>query len=307
MKKITFILLIITVSFGYSQKTISFESSEGFSIGDLVGQNNWTVTSCGPDCFIENQAISNDYASDGSQSLKISPDPNFGNSFGIIFGGFNALTDAVSYADATISYDIYATELDASDFRFGAVGEDNAGDLFFVFLVDFDYQGNIKIINSDGSALQTIGSWAANTWYNIRAEITGSSVTYFIDNVEAATSNLASNLDITEIRFVHDNFGGDGYMDNIRINDELVLNTSDVLENSFSHYMDNEKNRLIINSPEESINSVEIFSLLGQSVFSKSESFENIEDIDLLTLNDGVYLAKVKLNSGIKSFKFVKH
>src|SRR5690554_7976045 len=79
-----------------AQTTISFESSEGFSIGDINGQNGWTVTGDGTGGFISNQTISSSIASQGTQSLKIDEDTNFGGQQSIVMGAFYDFSGTMS-------------------------------------------------------------------------------------------------------------------------------------------------------------------------------------------------------------------
>ena len=307
MKKITLLnlFLVLSIVVGNTQQSISFESSEGFSTGDLNGQNGWAVTGCGDGCFIENQMISDEQASDGSSSLKISPDLNFSNDQGVIFGGFYDLPTPVDYTNAVVSYDIYVTELGESDFRFGVTGEDGAGDLFFTFLVDFSFTGDIRIINAAGNALESISTWEINTWYNVRAEVTGSNVVYFIDNVQVQSSTLDAELDFTSIRFVHDNFSGDGYIDNIRINDE-ALSVTKFDQNSITHSYDKNLKILNLNSSSIALAQIEIFDILGKKIINKDLNRKEAT-INTSNINDGIYLAKVRTLQGIKTIKFLKN
>lgn len=54
----------------WSQQTISFETSEGYALGDLNGQNGWTVTESS-DGFITNQVITDEKSKDGNYSFKM--------------------------------------------------------------------------------------------------------------------------------------------------------------------------------------------------------------------------------------------
>lgn len=115
------------------------------------------MTGCRPDCFLDNQVITSEHASDGTQSLKISQDPHFGAQSGNVFDCFYNLTSAVPIADLVISYDVRANLLSSLDFRFGAVGGTT-----FNLVVDFDFLGNSRVPNPDGN-LEAIGTWIPDT------------------------------------------------------------------------------------------------------------------------------------------------
>lgn len=300
MKKITLITFGFLISLAATaQQTISFETSEGYSVGDLNGQDGWAVTGCGADCFVENQVITSEQASDGTQSLKISQDPDFGTQSGNVFGGFYNLASAVPIADLVISYDVRANLLGTSDFRFGAVGGTT-----FNFIVDFNFQGNIRVPNPDGN-LETIGTWIVDTWYNIRAEITGTTIVYYINDEQVYASTLLTSGDLTLIRFTNDNYGGDAYLDNLRINDE-ALSIEKVTTNTISHFYNENAKILKLESVNLNFSAVEIFSILGQRVLNKTLT-NKTENIDLSALNDGIYLAKINIGGNYQTIKFVKN
>ena len=53
------------------------------------------------------------------------------------------------------------------------------------------------------------------------------------------------------------------------------------------------------------LDSIKIYNRLGQNVFSKSLS--NVtEDINLTSLSDGVYIAKIKIGDGEKTLRILK-
>ena len=308
MKKITLLALCMCLSiYTYAQQTISFETSEGFALGDINAQNGWTVTGCGAGCFVVNQNISNEQATNGTLSLKTAVDPAFaGQTGGPIIGGFYDFAAPVPFADAIISYDVFITQQDAnsSDFRFGIAGPDPADALFFTLIVDFDFEGNIKIVDAAGM-FENVSTWAINTWYNVRAEVTGSNVVYFVDDVQVGTSVLLNDFDFTTFRFVHDNFGGDGFIDNIRINDE-ALSVSEFAFNAFTHSYDKNLKTLNLDSPLSTFNAIEIYDVLGKRIINKNLS-GNEESINLSTLTDGVYLARVRTEAGTRTIKFVEN
>ncbi|MFP4846978.1 T9SS type A sorting domain-containing protein [Winogradskyella sp. PE311] len=309
MKKITLLITFLAISmYIFPQQTISFEAGEGFALGDINAQSGWVTTGCGAGCNVVNQNISDEQATNGTFSLKTSVDPAFGGQTGgPIIGGFYDLAAPVDYTTAVVSYDIFINQQDAnsSDFRFGVTGLDAMGDSFFVFFIDFNFQGNVRVVNAAGDAFIDAATWNVNTWYNVRAEITGSNITYFLDDVQIAQSVNLSDLDFTGIRFVHDNFAGDGFIDNVRINDE-ELSIDQFSQNSFTHNYSKISKKLYVESSNIAMSNIEIYSLLGQNVISKTLT-NNSASIDVAELNDGVYIAKVFANGNVKSIKFVKN
>ncbi|GGW67950.1 putative secreted protein (Por secretion system target) [Winogradskyella epiphytica] len=307
MKKITLLITCLAVSLtAISQQTISFEASEGFSLGDINTQNGWETTSTGPGTFVTNQEITDAQATDGTYSFKFGNEPAFPGQEGPVVGGFYDFATPIPHSTFTVSFDMLATQQDGTgaDFRFGLTGTDGT-DGYYVLVVDFNYLGNINVLNAAGDAFQIIGTWTANTWYNVRAEVSETNVTFFVNDVEAGQSVLISNYDIESLRVVHDNYGGDAYVDNIRINDE-DLSVIDFSNNTFTHNYNKSIKTLNLESSAAAMTSVEIYSVLGQNVLTKSLNATS-ESIDLSSLTDGVYLAKVSVDGHSETIKFMKN
>jgi hypothetical protein len=307
MKKITLLFLSVFITYGLSaQQTISFESSEGYTLGDINTQNGWAATGDGMGGFVTNQFVTDEQASDGTNSFKIDVDPAFGGQQNPVIGGFYDYSSAIPHANATISADLFIDPFNAnsSDYIFGLV---NITDGVFVTYVRFTFEGNIVVLAAD--ALGTVvlddtnQDWIGSTWFNLRVELTNNALEVFIDDNSIYTGNVASpNLDIENFRFIHDNFGGFAYIDNFRTNDE-PLSTEDFDSLNFNYFVD-AQNILNLNA-NEALSQVKLYNMLGQEVMSKNLSNQN-EAVDINALNTGVYLAKVQINNAVETFKFVK-
>ncbi len=83
------------------------------------------------------------------------------------------------------------------------------------------------------------------------------------------------------------------------------LSVDDFNQDSFSHYYNTETKVLNLESSESPITSVEIYSILGQSVLAKKLSSSTVV-IDVSDLSTGIFLAKVNINGSFKTIKFVK-
>jgi hypothetical protein len=90
----------------------------------------------------------------------------------------------------------------------------------------------------------------------------------------------------------------------IDVNETLGLN--DFENNDFSHSYSKNLETLTLESSNLEMTNIEIYSILGQNVISKPLSSTR-EVIDVASLNDGVYLAKVFADGGSKTIKFVKN
>ena len=96
---------------------------------------------------------------------------------------------------------------------------------------------------------------------------------------------------------------------NINIDDVSVttqaLSIEDFNDDNFGYYFDHESSTLNLSSTSKPINTVEIFSILGQNIITK-RSAQNSETLDLSSLTNGVYIARVTIDGTDKSFKFIK-
>lgn len=84
-----------------------------------------------------------------------------------------------------------------------------------------------------------------------------------------------------------------------------TLGVDDFETSSFKHYYNTENNILTLKSSNRPIDYIEIFNLLGQKVVSEKLSQTN-ETIDLSTIVDGIYLARVTIDNTTKTIKFLK-
>lgn len=85
-----------------------------------------------------------------------------------------------------------------------------------------------------------------------------------------------------------------------------TLGLNDFESNNFAHSYSKDLKTLTLESSNLEMTNIEIYSILGQKVISKSLS-NSREVIDVASLNDGVYLAKVFADGGSKTIKFVKN
>ncbi len=82
---------------------------------------------------------------------------------------------------------------------------------------------------------------------------------------------------------------------------EAALSVDEFNSNTFTHHYNKELNTLNLESSTV-ISGVEIYSILGQNVLSRLSN-NLTESIDISSLNDGIYLAKVNINGNSKTIK----
>lgn len=303
MKKIYFIALGFASLICAAQQTISFESSENFTIGNAHNQNGWEVTLDADNQPIQNQEISSEFASNGTQSLKIAVDENEDFGWFPIFGAAKPLTPALNYNNLNLEFDVYINELGGSTFEFGSYGI-VAEEFVPVFVYSFNYTGNLELVKSVDYDYENANfTWEANKWYQLKVEIRENNIKYYIDGNLISTGTNFTKTNIEGLNFVHDNFGGAAYIDNIRINN-INLATQSVANKKLTFYPNPVKDQLHVSIPQgEKISAVEIYNPLGQMVLK----FADQKELSLNSLKAGIYIVKVLTDSNsVYSTKIIK-
>ncbi len=301
MKKITLLITAFILAIGVQAQVISFEEEEGYELGNIDGQNNWITTGQENGPNVEGQEVTDELSSDGENSFKITPLPEFGPQQGAIIGGFYNLEEPLDPSEANISYDIYIEgEADGLGSEFMLQLTDNAGGYHQAW-INFSYDGSILVYEEEGGSLDPIeiGQWEGETWYKIGVNLDGETATFYIDEDEVYTGQNWATAPIDQIRFVHDNYDYSAYLDNLNLNDE-DLGIEEFEKYGFTYFTQN--NELIMNA-ETQINQVVLYNILGQKVVDQNVNSTSA-NIGLGSLNAGVYIAKVSVNGQVQSFKF---
>ncbi|GEM_PF-5326079 len=307
MKKITLLFSLMIGTLVYAQEDptffFSFESDEGFTLGDINGQQGWVSTGDGQGTFVQNQVITDADATDGVNSFRSVTEDAFPPQEGPVIGGFYNFDNPIARNGASISFDVKIEDdfdNDGNDYRFAAVGETTEG-LFLAFLVDFAFDGTIRAVE-DGD-FSSLGTWVEGVWYNVRVETTSTTATYFLDDTEIFSSDILTEVDFLDIRFVNDNFGGSALIDNIEVFEGTLSNQEFEQENAFVQYVNN--NRLFMQA-NVNIDNAQIFDMSGRQI--ANERFNNSQNvnIDLSSFANGVYIVKVATENGDNSFKIIK-
>lgn len=305
MKKLYFLgaaLLCTTLS---AQNQISFETSEGYQLGDIRNQNSWSVTDDGEGNFIQNQVVSSEKATVGTNSFKNAYEAEYGAQFYPIIGAQKSFDQPLDFQDTTVSFDVYVTEIDGSNFEMAAYGIDSNEDFTPVYDIAFEYTGSLNVVTSvDFDMVETGVTWQPNQWYNVKVKVSANEIKYFIDNALIYTTPNFSQLNLVGMNFLHDNYSGDAYIDNIEINPTNMA-LSSVNKEKIAVYPNPAKNNLNFSLPNgEKISHISIHNIAGQTVLDK-----NISDatINLEHLKTGTYILTVTNSKGVSySSKFIK-
>lgn len=303
MKKIYLIALAAASIFCGAQQTISFENSENFTLGSIHNQNGWEVTLNSDNQPVQGQDVSDEFASNGTQSLKINVDLNEDFGWFPIFGAAKELSPSLDYKNLDVEFDVYISELEGSTFEFGAYGI--AADEFVpIFVYSFNYTGNLELVNSVDYDYENANfTWAANQWFQLKVEIRENSILYYIDGNLVATGENFTKTNIEGINFVHDNFSGAAYIDNIKINN-IQLGVQAVQSKKLITYPNPVKDILKIDLPKgEKTKVIEVYNAVGQKV----AQFSDQKEISFNNLKAGLYLVKVLTDdNSVHTTKIIK-
>ncbi|MEO8934100.1 MAG: T9SS type A sorting domain-containing protein [Xanthomarina sp.] len=287
---VIFVLLITGVVF--SQETISFEASEGFTLGTLNTQNGWEVTDDNQGGFLLNQVVTNEQASDGVYSFKNGYEPDFGSQWFGIMGAAKVFDAPKSYEDFTFSYDVFLTELDGSNFEMTLYSVDALEDYVPVAGIIMDFEGEIYVVEDIYYGANAIpgATWTPNTWINFKIEVSATELKYYLDEVLVYTDTNFSSMDIHGFNMLHDNFGGDAYYDNFSIVSQ-DLGVADFKKVSdFRIFPNPVQDVLRIQGDKISkITQVTIYNLNGQKLLKA----ETAEMLNVSSLSAGVYILKI--------------
>ncbi|MDW9378999.1 T9SS type A sorting domain-containing protein [Chryseobacterium sp. JV558] len=293
MKKYYSIAFLLLSAYVFAQQAVSFEFNEGFNVGNIHGQAGWISTPTGGvPANVTHQTISVDKASDGSSSLKIVKESTYGTQSDPIIGGFYNLSAPLAYNNFSVSFDINISQLNGSDFGFQGVN--NVDDQFVVRL-DFDKTGLFKILNTVSGIPDLISipsAWLPNIWYRVKVIGTGTDIRYYLNNHLIYTGTAAGSMNIDQLRFVHNNALGSAYIDNIKVNSELLslgVEDSRAATKQVSIYPNPATDFIHINSLG-TVKSIEIYDEAGKLI--KTE--KNNNRMDVKGLSAGVYMINIK-------------
>ncbi|SEH53187.1 T9SS type A sorting domain-containing protein [Epilithonimonas hominis] len=303
MKNKYLLMLSLVSSFAMAQKSISFENNEGYTTGNIHGQNNWEVTLNSDELPINGQNITSESASAGSNALKIAVDVDEDFGWFPIYGAAKILDQGFNYKHTTIEFDAYISELDGSTFEFGTYGADN-DEFVPISTFSFNYTGNLEVVSSiDYDYEATEFTWQADKWYKLKAEISENQIKYYIDGTLVYTGTNFSKRNVLGIIFLHDNISGFAYIDNIKINDE-VMSVNDVKKDNIKLYPNPVKDVLKIDIPNnETITNICIYNVAGQKV----KTFSLPKEINIESLPKGNYIIEITTDKDKKyTSKFIK-
>jgi len=299
MKKILFYLgtfmSLGVLSVSAQTSKISFEASEGYTVGSLGGQQGWTAWGGIP---LTNPTVAASNATDGVNSFTMLSEGDILDLCGIE----KNISSLVTGDDVEISFDYRFDGLDGSDYEI-AVYNDN---------VDYYYTARLKIDYETGTMSYRTGTTLVdgpvlnpNQWYNIKIGIKKSTniLQYWVDGTQVYSGALGTYKNAHTIDFVYDDFGTGFKVDNILVANLGTLATNEVGKKENIKVFPNPVTEILNIETDSKIISVSIFDAKGSLVKTISNADEKV---DVSGLTTGNYVVKVKTDKSEFTKKFIK-
>ena len=299
MKKFLFSLAAFTslgvLSLSAQTTKISFETSEGYTIGNLGGQQGWTAWGGIP---ASNPKVVNANATDGANSFTMASEGDV-----LAFCGVEKnISSLVTGDDVEISFDYRFDGIDESDYEI-AVYNDGVN-YYYTAALRIDYEtGTLEYRTgttfADGPVLNP------NQWYNLKIGIKKSTNTlqYSVNGTQIYSGTLGTYKNAQIIDFVYDDYGSGFKVDNLQVTNLGVLATDEVSKKGTITISPNPATDRLNVATEGKINTISIFDAKGSVIrtLSNPEKTINVSD-----LNTGNYIIKVKTDKTEFTKKFIK-
>ena len=303
MKKLLLLFIFTLTCFeSFSQFSTSFESSEGYTLG-AIPQGVWGNTS-----LVTNREISNEYASDGQQSLKLSGNNGTVHTRAGVVSSTNEVTAGIVEVKFKFYYVPAADLTNGSDFFFAPQSPTEATVVTFY---RFTFDNKILVVdNSSGTAAFTDTGYTFefNQWYDCKIVIdfANSNIDYYLDNTlifNAPTWTAATK--VGNLAITNDNYEGSAYFDEISYFDPS-LQTSQFSENILSVFPNPTKDIVNVSNTSASINSIEVTDLNGRVVKTVNAIDASNVQVNISDLSSGVYMMKIVSDQGTTTKKVIK-
>ena len=296
MTKILFSISAVLSTLIFGQQKISFESSEGYNLGSVVGQKEWAVkTDNVPN---SNFKVVTGKASDGNNSVEVTSTNQYTENFTFLF------KKIPEYNRLSVSADVKLEKLDSSDYYLLSLYYNNNGNYFWAGGFNFMFSG--KLYADSDVNFKDLGSWSPGQWYNLRIEIDhldDKNVKYYLNNQLVHTSPLGSKvMRANDLNFEFDNDGSGFIVDNIIIRDMDQMAVSDVSRSQISIYPNPASEFLNIRT-DDKIKSVRIYSATGNLV--KTEN-GHLSILNIASLPKGNYMVTIETDKGSETKKIIK-
>ena len=295
MKKILYSFLFLCVFINLinaQQQKISFENSEGYHLGTVVGQNGWTVKT---DMANNNFKVVTGNASDGVNSVEVTSNGNYTENN-------NYLEKKIPYYDKfSISADVKLEALDGSDYymlSLYSLGKWTGG-------FNFTFDG--ALYADSNVTIKYIEDWIPGKWYKTKIIVdhTKKTIDYYLDGNWVFVSPFDTNITkVDEVNFEFDNFETGFIVDNILIENLSEMSVSDTIKSTIEIYPNPFSDYIKVNS-SQNIKSIKIYDNSGKLVKNSNHSGKSVE-VNVSELPKGIYFISLETNLGTETKKMIK-
>jgi hypothetical protein len=301
-KQLLFVALLAGAIFTTNAQAVSFETSEGFNVGPISGQNGWSLAGS---MVSANALVSSSTASVGTNSLRINAGTAPSTTLIGVYSPQYTLTDD----RITVSFDLKVDALDlvnGSDAYIDAMHLEN-GSLYVTSRLMFNYQGNIRVVTgivANQLAYETIGTYTANTWMSVRIEhdFDLGTIDYYLNNNLIYSGVVYNGEQADIIAFRYDSYATGYNVDNLNV---YATPAASVGENNLSLvnvYPNPTQGEVVVSGVADAIKNIAVVDLNGRII----KEVSNTEKVNISDLSAGVYMLNISSDSGSVTKKIVK-
>jgi hypothetical protein len=309
MKKQLFLgALLLNAFFSLQAQTIfSFETAETFTTGPVSGQVYWSLYGDTPE---DNAVITTDWASDGTQSLKLATSQSYfedGTEYGAVSPLLSSIITASDYEiSQVVKTDLVDASTGSNMYLYAYNYDADAATYTVVSVVYFNYDGTIYAYDATNDESIEIGTFVADEDYTITTRYTSAgTISFYVNGVYGASVTAANGTTTNLLVYTIDDWDSSYYVDNIVYNTELGVKTS--LISNLSIYPNPATDVVNIASSETaSLYGVQITDINGRVV--KTVKYNGVESaqVNVSELANGVYIMSVTSDKGTSTQKIVK-
>ena len=288
----SFLLGLLINMINAQQQKISFENSEGYHLGTVVGQNGWTVKT---DMANNNFKVVTGNASDGVNSVEVTSNGNYTENN-------NYLEKKIPYYDKfSISADVKLEALEGSDYymlSLYSLGKWTGG-------FNFTFDG--ALYADSNVTIKYIEDWIPGKWYKTKIIVdhTKKTIDYYLDGNWVFVSPFDTNITkVDEVNFEFDNFETGFIVDNILIENLSEMSVSDTIKSTIEIYPNPFSDYIKVNS-SQNIKSIKIYDNSGKLVKNSNHSGKSVE-VNVSELPKGIYFISLETNLGTETKKMIK-
>jgi Secretion system C-terminal sorting domain len=309
MKKV---LLAFSVYFGFmltanAQLTFSFEESEGFETGSIVGQSDfWGIfTDTDP------MYVSEENSTEGINALKFEAPVTDGIEY---TGGYLYFNNP--YTNFSVSQDILGTSISetANDFTITGLYYNSTTQTYTTASILYFYYGSggLYVFYGDGTTdYELIGSFDPEVWMNVKTvyDVDTASISYYINDELVYTSDFYDGEGVAVNMMQYITGAGDSawYIDNIVVQDESVAAVKSVAAKGISVYPNPATDVINVANGDALLSSITVADVNGRVV--KNASFSSVTEaqVNIADLASGVYVVTIHSDKGTTTKKVVKN